>query len=188
MRQVSSVTTSVSGQSPADGVFDVFAAVMGARPCQYGIGCPFRASYWPIFLLINPTAASNAASISKSEVSSKSASVGRPHGGAATGGVALVPAQDVGQDGLEADGLGTGLALQKTAFGAHFGAGGDVDLGVGIWAYDGADIASVEYRAPRLDGERPLVDQKRGAHLRYAGDDRGGVARLRRAQGRIAEP
>ncbi len=43
-------------------------------PCQYEFEPRLRVPYWPIFLLINPTAASNAASISKSLVSSKSAS------------------------------------------------------------------------------------------------------------------
>ena len=52
------------------------------------------APYWPIFLLINPTAASNAASISKSVVSSKMASAAGRMGALGAAGVALVAAAD----------------------------------------------------------------------------------------------
>ena len=128
---------------------------MGPEPCQYGIGCPFRASYWPIFLLINPTAASNAASISKSEVSSKSAS------GAGRMGALPREASRSSRRRMSArmaskvTASELALALQKTPFGAHLGAGGDVDLGVGVRADDRADIAPVEHGAARLARRRP---------------------------------
>ena len=69
------------------------------------------------------------------------------HGGAAARGIALVPPQDIGEDSLVGDRLGPGNVLEVPATGAHFRAGGDINLGVGVGANDGANIAAVEHRA-----------------------------------------
>ena len=86
-------------------------------------------------------------------------------GGDRPGHVALVPAQDIGQDfGLIHLGAG-GRELQGAAAGALLWGRGYQNLDLRVRKYDGADIAAVEHRARRGTAKLPLEGQKRGPHV-----------------------
>src|SRR5580704_9234697 len=99
-------------------------------------------------------------------------------GGGGAPGIALVAAQEVGQNLFLVRLFAPCPQLQHAAGGAHFGAGDDEQLYVGAGGYDGADIAAVEHGAGGFHGKLALVAHQCLAHLgdrrdhrRRLGDD-----------------
>src|SRR5829696_7917661 len=105
----------------------------------------------------------------------------------AAGRIALVAAADLGQDGLELGRLAAPAKLVAAAPRALLRACGHEQLGVGIRADDGADVAAVEHGAAGLCRKAPLQIEERVAHRLEGGDDRGGVAHLASAQALVVE-
>src|SRR5258706_7909525 len=91
-------------------------------------------------------------------------------------GVALVAAQDVGED-VGFVNLGAAAAeLEGAALGTHLRGGGDEDLHVRLRADHRADVAAVEHGAGRGGGEGPLEGRQGGPHARNGGHQRGRLA------------
>ena len=67
------------------------------------------------------------------------------------------------------------------------GACGHEELGLGIRADHGADVAPVEHGAAGLCREAPLQIEERVAHRLEGGDDRGGIPHLASAQALVLE-
>src|SRR4030081_2097697 len=91
-------------------------------------------------------------------------------------GVALVAAQDVGEDVGFVNLWAAAAELEGAALGAHLRGGGDEDLHVRIRADHRADVAAVEHGAGRGGRKRALERRQGGPHPRNGGHQRGRLA------------
>src|SRR6202030_3011004 len=96
----------------------------------------------------------------------------RLQGGGSTPEIALVAAQQIGQNLFLVRLFAPRPQLDDAAGGAHFRAGDNEQLYVGAGGDDGADIAAVKHGAGRFHGKLALVAHQRLTHLRDRRDHR----------------